>query len=170
MVLPTPRLKLMKKNTSAYTLIELIVVIGIMAVILGIGLAGWTSYQNKEKLRTETQRVATWLRKIHTKALQGEKPSTNCNTLDYYQINFDSGTNTFSADAECINPSNTVSAGTLTLTDGVDGSLSQSFYFLSNTGVTEIDPADTIDIDLEFASNTSTITVTYSGKISWEMN
>lgn len=158
----------MENKSSAYTLIELIVVIGIMAVIMGLGLAGWTNYQNKEKLRAETQEVISWLRKMQTKASQGEKPSANCPTLDYYEINHSNGS--LEANVYCLDESgvavNLGTAGSVTVEKEVSLDLSSSFVFHSNTGVT----GQSRTINLTYAGNTYTINISESGKISWQMN
>lgn len=159
---------LMGKNSSGYTLIELIVVIAIMGIILSIGLAGWTSYQNKEKLRAETQEVISWLRKIQTKAGRGEKPSADCPTLDYYEIN--QTNRSLQADTYCLDESGvSVDMGTVdsvTVEEGVSLNLSSSFIFYSNSGVT----GQSRTISLTYAGNTYTINISESGKISWQMN
>lgn len=158
----------MKRATSAYTLVEIIVVIAIMAVIMGISLAGWTNYQNMEKLRTQTQEIVTWLRKIHTKAAQGEKPSANCASLDFYQIR-QSGNN-LNAYANCLDASGSTLPEKQLETIEISSNISlrgvDPFVFQSGTGITGV----TEDFILEYDSRTTTVTITRSGKISWQMN
>lgn len=162
----------MRKKTSAYTLIELIVVIAIMGVILSIGLARWTSYQNKEKLRTETQKVTSWLETIHTKALQGEKPRMNCPTLNYYHVRKEG--NDLVADAYCLDRvgDDEIFSGvsSLSVNDLITLENFSSFNFLSNTGITELSSPRQISLTYSGPGLSSTITITYSGKISWQMN
>lgn len=162
----------MENKSSAYTLIEIIVVVGIMAVIMGISLAGWTSYQNREKLRTETQELVTWLRKIQTKASQGEKPSANCSTLDSYQIRR-SGSS-LNAYANCLDGSGSslpeVQLETIEVSSDITLSGVDSFVFQSGTGMAEgiIDGGE--EFSLEYAGNTADVNITTSGKISWQVN
>lgn len=159
----------MKKTSFGYTLMELLVSIAVLGVILGLGLAQWNKHQSREKLRSETQKVMTWLRKMHTQALQGEKPDSACNILDKYEISQDG--NTLNAKAICLDANGDpvipeVTVDSVTVDSDIGLSLSKTFNFLSNTGVTE--ESNDVEVELTYVGNTRKVYISYSGKITWE--
>lgn len=154
---------------KGYTLIELIVVVVILGLVLSLSLAGWTNYQSKETIRMETQEVVAWLRLIHTKALQGEKPADNCNTLNRYQIS--QTNNSLQAQPFCLDADgNEFSLASPIQTKEIINStlsLGSDFSFDSNSGMA--DPETTIELE-DYAGNLFTVIVSRSGRISWQIN
>ena len=72
---------------KGFTLIEILVVVTIMGTMIGLSLAGWNSYRNGQTAEAVTSELASNIRLIRSKAINGEKPSNpNCQFLENYQI------------------------------------------------------------------------------------
>ena len=74
-------------NFQGFTLIELLVVTAIIMVITGFGLAGWTKFREKSLINSAASGLKTELRLVRSQAINGKKPTSNCSTLDGYQVN-----------------------------------------------------------------------------------
>ncbi len=121
-------------KNSGFTLIELMVVVAIMAIISGIGLASYGDFQKKQTVKQIAQSVIKDLRETQAKALAGEKdcsPSAcggatpGCGNdasgelpLDGWCITISGGGNTYSMFGWCSG------SGTCNL---LNGGLGQSF-------------------------------------------
>ena len=82
----------MTRFTKGFTLIELIVVIVIMILLSGAGLAAYNYMNQRQLVRRAGSAVTDLLRLAQTKTLTGEKPSIgSCITdnLDGYQVRVD---------------------------------------------------------------------------------
>lgn len=84
-----------------FTLIEIIVVVGIMALATGAGLVAITRYQEGRVVQEDGKKIVTELRAIQRRALSGEKPS-GCEgvTMTGYQASF-AGDETVVTEAVC---------------------------------------------------------------------
>lgn len=71
---------------SGLTLIELLVSVGISALILGFLIAGYNDFKSKRQLDLAAEELKTWLRLVRTKAMAGEKPPDSCDTLEGYKV------------------------------------------------------------------------------------
>lgn len=60
-------------KSSAYTLIEILIVISIVALVLGFGFAGFREYSQRQVLFAVARSVKSDLRSLQQKALAGEK-------------------------------------------------------------------------------------------------
>lgn len=77
----------MKKNSyfsSGFTLIELIIVIAIVVMATGLGLAGYNRFNQKQILTQAALEVRSNLRDAQNRAFTGEKDATCTAPLDYW--------------------------------------------------------------------------------------
>ncbi len=80
----------MEKNNS-FTLIELVVVIGIITLIMGISLAYYNNFNEETKFRTEMRKLWDVLELAKKKAITGDEPS-GCVGFSGYKVNFTNST------------------------------------------------------------------------------
>lgn len=76
------------------TLIELLIVVGIIAVTSGMSMVGYNRFQENQSVRVAAAQLSTDLRQTQQKALSGEKPSGWCTsgTLASWRLIFISTT------------------------------------------------------------------------------
>ena len=87
----------MKKNVRGFSLIELIVVMGIGVMILGISAPALRDYERRQRLDQSAQEVKTNLRRAQTLARTGKKPAAcGNNVMRGIQVQFTSTTYTIS--------------------------------------------------------------------------
>lgn len=83
----------MRKNAAGFTLVELIVVIGIILMTTGIGIATFTRSREKRLVFDEARQVSDLIRTAGRKSIAGEKPqSCLLSTLERYEVRIVSGT------------------------------------------------------------------------------
>lgn len=59
---------------QGFTLIEMIISITIMMLLLGVTIVGYTSYNDKQKVKQAASALKSDLRMAHTNATSGKKP------------------------------------------------------------------------------------------------
>ncbi len=82
----------MKKKFSGFTLVELLVVSGIMIMILTIGMVNYNKINRRQVLKQQVKATLEELRLAQSKAINMEKPSSLCSgaqTLENYYFLFD---------------------------------------------------------------------------------
>lgn len=79
----------MIKNSSGFTIIELLVVVTVMLLFSGMSLASYNSFTNEKEIEQETQKLIDVLELTRQKALAAEK-TESCYVFDGYRIKFDS--------------------------------------------------------------------------------
>lgn len=84
-------------RSTGFTLIELMVSVGIIMVTLGGMIANYNGYNNRQTLKQTALTLKNNLRFAQAKALSGEKPTSNCTELIGWTISFTSGTYTLQA-------------------------------------------------------------------------
>jgi len=86
---------------NGLTLIELIVVMAIIALLSGGGLAAYTSFNQSQTLKAAAENVKNNLRLVQSRALSQEKPATGCAVLDGFRVDISVGTANYSYLALC---------------------------------------------------------------------
>lgn len=71
---------------NAFTLIELIVVIAIIGIFSGMGLAAYNNFTDTKNLETETQKLLDILELAKKKASAGDMDAFSCFTFDGYRV------------------------------------------------------------------------------------
>lgn len=79
----------MGKNNS-FTLIEFIVVIGIIAIFTGTFLAYYNNFTEQSELRTEARKLVDVLELAKKKASSGDEPAACAGGFNGYKVNFNS--------------------------------------------------------------------------------
>lgn len=81
-------------NKKSFTLIELIIVVGIITIFTGISLASYNTFNDQAKLKTETQKFADILELAKKKAASSDSPVA-CQLTSYKVIAGASSSYTF---------------------------------------------------------------------------
>jgi len=71
-----------------YTLIELIVTMGIILVVIGLIVVNYNNFNDNQRVRQAASDVKSNLRYAQTKALSAEKPGVGCTRLIGYEVSF----------------------------------------------------------------------------------
>jgi len=82
----------------SFTLIELIIVIGIITLFSGFSLAMYNDFTETKKLEAETKKFVEVLELAKKKINSGDKPTT-CDTLLNYKVTY--STNAYQVFAQC---------------------------------------------------------------------
>lgn len=75
----------MKKG---FTLIELLIVISVLGLLLGIGLASFNTFNRRERLRQAGLTLKSTLRFAQTKAISVDKPMSGCTEFSGMRVTF----------------------------------------------------------------------------------
>lgn len=94
--------KLKNIQQSAFTLIEILVVISIMAIFIGVSLAQYNSYTEQIKLKNEAKKLVDVLELAKKKASSGDLNNLTCNGgFLGYEVNIDTNTTSYSLSLRC---------------------------------------------------------------------
>jgi prepilin-type N-terminal cleavage/methylation domain-containing protein len=85
---------------AGFTMIEMLVAVGIMLVLVGGGIASFITFNDKQQLQASTKLMQTYMRAAQTKARVGDRPP-GCTRLDGYSVQVAEGTNTVELVANC---------------------------------------------------------------------
>lgn len=140
-----------------FTIIELLIAISIMALLFGIGISRYVSFNQGQIIKQAAQKLRSDLRVVVNKAITGEK--NGCGTLDGYQVSFTGGQYSFST---ACSDGTFRAVNTVNLPTGVTFSpLPSSLFFkVLGQGV-----SSAATITLSGFSKTETVTVNLSGEI-----
>lgn len=148
------------KRRQGFTLIELIIAISIMLVVLGGGLAGYLSLNDRQTLIGAGKELQQYMRTAQKKARVGDKP-TGCTKLEAYALVANaSAPVTVELQAVCENNTYSVDSFPLANTVSLSGALNMQFIVLHG-GVTN---AQTVV--LQKGTKTYSFTVNTGGEIS----
>lgn len=161
------RLPYYQITSSGFSLIEMMVVITIMALVLGGGIAGYMNFNDKQTVLEATNQLKTYLGKAQSQAKTGKKIS--CVTpLIGYRVNISAGSPyTVNIEERCYDGSDDGIAGTAEsypLPSGVTVSSNLDvMYKVLHGGIIGADAG--LDIDVA-GSKIYRFTITKSGEIS----
>jgi prepilin-type N-terminal cleavage/methylation domain-containing protein len=68
----------MNKRTAGFTLIELMIVVTVMAILTGVGIAAYNRFNRKQKMLAAANQFAVDLRLAQKNADSSELPPTGC--------------------------------------------------------------------------------------------
>ncbi len=80
------KLQAHRLNNAGFSLIELLVVTGIIIMLVGLGIAGFIRFNERQQVEAAAKRIQTMLRTAQAKAQIREIPTGTCNTLDGYTV------------------------------------------------------------------------------------
>ena len=91
-----------KPFLSGFTLIEMLVVITILMLMLGWGLASYISFNEKQQLTGAAKQLQVYLRGLQKKARVGDRPG-GCDRLFSYTLTIGANSNLVIMEANCEN-------------------------------------------------------------------
>lgn len=133
-------------NRKGFSLIELLVSIAILLLLLGMGIAGYISFNDRQKLSQSAELVREAVESAQVSARSGKM--RGCSSLVAYQIDFynDNGIGVIEIKPRCSDGSNGSpdELRTLKLSNGVSFLSNGTLYLRSVTGIVDddLDPAD----------------------------
>lgn len=156
----------MTRTTAfGFTLIELLVVLTLLATILVIGLASYSGFNQKERLRQSALMLKSVLRLAHTKAISAEKPGSGCTQFAGMNVTFTSTTYTMSH--QCSPEGAVGTQETYTLPSDVTFSpVPSGFTFQTSTN--RVDITTDLTITLTNGSQSYAIVVSPNGNVNDE--
>lgn len=96
------------KNTSAFTLVELLIGITIISIVFGVGIASYREFSRRQALTGVSKQLKADIRLIQQLALTGQKPeNVSCPTLNGYTFSRVNST-VYTLSANCSNASGAV--------------------------------------------------------------
>jgi len=150
------------KSFLGFTLIELLVSVAISMVLLGMVVVGYLNFANKRELQQKAYELKSQLRLVRSKAINGEKPSSSCNSLNSYRVYTSPGENNSLfycpvCDEVCTGESE-INLGTdYTIVSTVD-----EFYFIAIDGALV---GDEVEITVSKDSSSYRLNILTSGEV-----
>lgn len=157
----------MRKTSPAFTLVELMVVVSIMALLFGLGYAQYQNFNRGQVLNQAALNLKNDLRDAQNSALSGIKPTGCSGVLTAYKVTFNAGS--YDIDSEVTGCA--ASTKTIALPQNVTIS---SLPLLPNPNPirfkvlaqgTDINGSTTVTLRSSFGQ-TKTLTITSSGDIN----
>jgi prepilin-type N-terminal cleavage/methylation domain-containing protein len=146
-----------------FTLIEVVVSIGIILVVVGTVIANYNGFNNTQTLKQAALTLKNDLRFAQNKALSGEKPTSNCTTLSGYRVTF-SGAN-YSIQAFCTPEGLAGAESTISLPNGISFTSAPTFVLYrvisQGTSLTAETP-----VTLSGSGRTYTLSLSPGGDVS----
>lgn len=130
---------------TGFTLVELLVVVTIFIIVLAMGIASFSRFNRRERLKQTAQTLKTNLRFTQTKSISSMKPASGCTTYLGIRVTF-AATN-YSTRAECDPEGLVGSTETFPLPTGITFlAAPTNFTFLSQTNTMNSDTDQTITL------------------------
>lgn len=76
-------LRLVGLNSQGFTLIEMLIAVGIMLILVGGGIAAFITFNDKQRLQSSSKLLQTYLRTAQAKARLGDRPAACTKLLGY---------------------------------------------------------------------------------------
>lgn len=134
-------------DSRGFTLLELLVVVSILVLLFGVGIASFNTFNRRERLKQAALNFKSTLRFAQTRAISAEKPAscvTNNSTFVGIRIEFTS--NSYTVKHVC-SDGNAGTDEATTLTKGVTfSSLPAPFTFAALTRLTNLVSDQTIQL------------------------
>ncbi len=153
-------------SSSGFTLIELVVVLGIITLVIGISIASYGNFNSQEHLKTEANKLVSVIDLAVRKTTSSDISSVaSCTDFIGYQINFTSPT-TYSLEVCCnVTCSPATSVASYTLLDTSIGIVSDATVvhfnpFMKNTWRKGASLVDSYTIKLTSSTTNQCIEVT----------
>ncbi|MBI5614325.1 type II secretion system protein [Candidatus Gottesmanbacteria bacterium] len=152
-------------ESAGFTLLEIIIAISLLMLLTGGIIAGYSSFNDTQKIKQAALTFKSYLRSAQTKAVSGVKP-TACTTLDGYIVRVDGSSYTVDAmcDGSIVSDANTSYSVTLTGQVIVSNPNTASFVFRVLTRAVSISQNTTFTF--ENGSKGYQISVSPSGDIN----
>lgn len=146
-----------------FTLLELLVVVGILVMIFGVAIASFNSFNRRSRLQQVALNFKSALRLAQTRAVSAEKPSSGCTTFVGMRVSFPNSSS-YTVGHECTE-GDVGTIETTTLPSGITFvSIPNSFTFQVLTHLTTL-PADQT-VQLTNATETYAIGISTNGDIN----
>ena len=161
---------LVLSEAKGFTLIELIVVIAIMAIMTGIGLAYFNKFNEEKKISGEVSRLVDVLHLARSKSMAGDlSPMPACTDFSGYQVEIIQTAYSFVFCCGDCTGGNKIPLQSHTLYSTVLADNTYSLLFKPSTGVvnTGLTSEKTITFTDTSISKSATVTVQNSGLISY---
>lgn len=150
-------------NEKGFTLVELLVVVSVLMVILGFGVARYTAFNRRERVKQAAFTLKATLRFAQTKAISAEKPSSGCTTYLGMRVSFTA--TSYSTQHECSPEGLTGPVTSVAIPTTITFlPVPASFIFLTRTNTVDI--ADTVTLTLTNGTETYQLSVTPSGSVN----
>jgi prepilin-type N-terminal cleavage/methylation domain-containing protein len=147
---------------KGFTLFELIITVGIILLIFSAALAGYNTFNRRERLKQAGLTLQANLRFAQTKAFSAEKPGGGCATFTGMQVSFTASS--YTVDHACTNGVYGTSQ-TVTLPPGITfAPVPTTFTFLALKEAVDLSSDKTLT--LTNSSQTYTILVSTSGVVT----
>lgn len=78
-------MRILEYHSQGYTLIELVVAIGIMVMLTGSSIAGYIAYNERQQVRNVTDEIVGFLESAKQKAVVRQRPE-DCTFLRGYEV------------------------------------------------------------------------------------
>ena len=156
-------MRLIVRRIAGFTLIELIVVIGILALVATVGFVLYRDYTRKQTVVQAGRSVQTVLVRTRQRALSGERPDGCSGTLGGYRFSCMTGTGNYSVSALCDSSSPTVESGNLPSQVVFSSCVSFTFNVLGSG--TDLASDETVSLSGFAGAETESFVVQRSGVI-----
>jgi prepilin-type N-terminal cleavage/methylation domain-containing protein len=159
-----------KLTESAYTLIEILVVLSIIGILFAVGYANYRGFSRRQVLQGAIKTVQGDLRKTQQSAMSGIKPdSNNCNspeTLNGYSFNVESLGTQYGIYAVC-SGGNVQLGSSIDLPSGITMSISSNpiLFKVLGSGTDIASSGTVVTLTQATTNNSLTITVGPGGDI-----
>lgn len=81
-------LRYLRSMKKGYSLIELLISLTIMAIVFGLGYAGFRQFARNQAMEAAIRQLMGDLRLAQQYSLSGKKPSEGCEVLNSYRVTF----------------------------------------------------------------------------------